>query len=164
MRLKHDEKKTLTEAALQLRQAVLDIKVKPQSTRATVGDLKAEAPKIPEELEHFYTVLMHGTAGTAREAEDDLDITSDMKVSSMASDAIFNCTRGAVKPLKQVLLGLSIGTITGSKTTLEILNRLGHFINLENVKYIETELAYSYQRSGHKVPDESPVKHHLCSS
>ena len=78
--------------------------------------------------------------GTARDADDDLDITNDMKVSSMASDVIFNCTGGAVKPLKQVLLGLSIGAITGSKTTLDILNRLGHSINYKNVKYIETKL------------------------
>ena len=60
------------------------------------------------------------------------------------------------------MLGLSIGTITGSKTILEIPNRLGHSMNYKSVKNIETEFSYSYQRSGHKVPDESSLKHHLC--
>lgn len=67
----------------------------------------------------------------------------DGKVTSMASDAIFNVTRGTVKPWKHTALGLGMASLTGSKLTLQILNRSGHSISYTEAKALETEFAYS---------------------
>ena len=70
----------------------------------------------------------------------------------MASDAIYNCSRGNVTPLKHALLGLTVGTLTGSKSTIEVLNRMGHCIGYKKVKEMEAQLAYNCKRDGKCVP------------
>lgn len=42
-----------------------------------------------------------------------------------ASDALFNSTQGRIRPWNHEALGLGIGTLTGSKSVLNILSRFG---------------------------------------
>ena len=71
----------------------------------------------------------------------------------MASDAIFNVTRGSVKLWKHVILGLGLTSLTGSKQIMQILNREGHCIDYNTTKGLETELAYSIEPEGRDSPD-----------
>ena len=73
----------------------------------------------------------------------------DRKVTSMASDAIFNVTHGTVKPWKHIVTGLGLASLTGSKMSLQIVNREGHSISYTETKGLETEFAYSISSDGH---------------
>lgn len=83
----------------------------------------------------------------------------ERKAVAAASDAVFNCTRGAVRPWKHQSLGLGLGTLTGSKSLLTILNRFGHSISYDEVKRLETEIAYTCS----DVERETPAGLHLYS-
>ena len=67
----------------------------------------------------------------------------ERKAEASASDAIFNCTRGSVSPRKHQSLGLGLGTLIGTISLLTILNHLGHCISYYEVKWLETEMAYT---------------------
>ena len=54
----------------------------------------------------------------------------------------FNATHGSVKLWKYTTLGLELSSLTGSKLSLQILNRLGHSISYSEAKGLETEFAY----------------------
>ncbi len=76
----------------------------------------------------------------------------ERKAMAYASDAVFNCTRGKVCSWRHQSLGLGLGTLTGSKVLLTILNRFGHSISYSKVKGLETEMAYSCSDSGLEIP------------
>ena len=76
----------------------------------------------------------------------------ERKAVASASDAVFNCTRGSLCPWKHQSLGLGLGTLTGSKSLLTILNCLGHCISYDEVKRLETEIAYTCSDSGRETP------------
>ena len=51
------------------------------------------------------------------------------------------------------MLGLGVGTLTGSKLILRILNRLGNSLSYDEVKALETEFAYSVEENDRDTPD-----------
>ena len=65
------------------------------------------------------------------------------RIESIAHDIIYSATGGSIKPSKQLLLGLAVKSMTGSRRLIEILNRLGHSINYHTIEELETELTYS---------------------
>ena len=71
----------------------------------------------------------------------------------MGSDAVYNVTRGTVKPWKHTALGLGLASLTGSKFVNQILNRLGHCISYSEAKSLETEFAYSVAGDERDAPD-----------
>ena len=75
------------------------------------------------------------------------------KVQAMASDAIFNVSRGSVRPWKNVAMGLGFSALTGSKLGTEILSREGHAINYTEIKGLETEFAYAVTSEYRDSPD-----------
>ncbi len=46
-----------------------------------------------------------------------------------------------------------MGNVSGSKLILRILNRLGHSISYDEVKSLETEIAYSSEANERDAPD-----------
>ena len=72
---------------------------------------------------------------------------------AMSSDAVYNTSRGSVRPWKQTVLGLGIGTLIGSNLILRILNRLGYTLCYDEVKALETEFAFATEESGQVAPD-----------
>ena len=95
------------------------------------------APAIPRQLALFFRCLVNGLE------EDDCSYEAvNRKVTAMASDAIFNVTRGAVRPWKHMVMGLGFASLTGSKLALQILNREGHSIDYCAVKGLQTEFAH----------------------
>ena len=71
----------------------------------------------------------------------------------MASDAVFNVTRGSVKPWKHLAMGLGMSSLTGSKLAIQVLNKAGHSISYTESKGLETEFAYSVTSDGFHTPD-----------
>ena len=62
---------------------------------------------------------------------------------SMTLDDIYNASKGSVRPWKHTVLGLGMGSLTGSKLILKMLNRFGSALSYDEVKALETEFAYS---------------------
>ena len=71
----------------------------------------------------------------------------------MESHAVYNVTRGSVKPWKHTSFGLGIASLTGSKMVTQILNRTGHCISYSEIKGLETEFAYSAASNESDAPD-----------
>ena len=134
--------------ALYLRSLITQLPTFKTPNPATVQNLKESAPKVPNQLDLFFRYLLNGID---IDNKDSMEVTN-RKVSAMASDAIYNVTRGSVRPWKQTVIGLGLASLTGSKLALQILNREGHCINYNAVKSLETEFAYS-AISAEYIPD-----------
>ena len=115
-----------------------------------MDNLKECIPTIPKQLDLFFRTLLVGITPTFQDAQH---VTADRKVTSMASDTIFNVSHGTVKPFKYTTIGLSLASLTGSKLVLQVLNRAGHSINYNEVKGLEIEFAYSVAAEGRDSPD-----------
>ena len=72
---------------------------------------------------------------------------------AMSSDAVYNTSKGTVKPWKHTLIGLGLGTVTGSKVALRILNRMGYTVSYDDVKSLETEFAFLVEDNDQDSPD-----------
>ena len=70
----------------------------------------------------------------------------------MSSDAVYNASRGSVRPWKQTVLGLGLGSLTGSQLILRILNRLGSTLSYDEIKALETEFVYSAEANAKEAP------------
>ncbi|KAJ8024334.1 hypothetical protein HOLleu_37052 [Holothuria leucospilota] len=68
----------------------------------------------------------------------------------MAADAVFNTSRGTVRPWKHTVLGLT--SMLGSKVAVTILNHLGHTVSYDECKRMETEIAYSCSSGDRETP------------
>ena len=62
-------------------------------------------------------------------------------VKSIGQDILFNSTKGRVKTIKQLQLGVFTKRKTGSKLLIECLNKLGHSVSYYEVNRFETFLA-----------------------
>ncbi len=137
-------------AAMALRTEIFAIPSSKIPSPTSVHMLKDNAPNIPPLTLLFFRTLIGGMQSEARSAHSENVI--ERKAWASASDAVFNCTRGAVCPWKHQTLGLVLGTLTGSKSLLTILNCFGHCISYDEVKRLETEIAYTCSDSGCETP------------
>ena len=84
---------------------------------------------------------------------DQLRKKKERRILSLAADAIFCVTNGKSMPSKHVQLGLVIKSGTGSRKTLEILNRMGHCASYHAIEGLETELTYSTLDAQRLLPE-----------
>ena len=117
------------------------------SSLTTLANMISEDPVLPYRLKLFLNALLHGETCLSPEKEFDL------RIESLTADSVFCTSRGAVRPLKHQILGMGLSSITGSKTAISILNRLGHSLSYNNVKRLETDFCYTFRVSGQSVPD-----------
>ena len=143
----HEETEKLRWAANHLRSIIMQMPKTKTPDPATVQNLKESAPPIPKQLDFFFRSLLGGTS------HGEQNSVTERKVASMASDAIFNVTRGTVKPWKHIAMGLGLSSLTGSRLTMQILNRSGHSISYSDTKGLESEFAYSVTSDGNDTPD-----------
>lgn len=158
--LLHDSSDTaekIRSAAIVLRTEILAMPPSRIPSPTSVHTLKDNAPSIPPLTLLFFRTLVGGMQSETTANPED---TIERKAMACASDAVFNCTRGKVCPWKHQLLGLGLGTLTGSKLLLTVLNRFGHSISYSEVKGLETEMAYSCSDGGL----ETPAGLHLCNT
>ena len=123
-------------AALIIRSEILDMEKTKLPKPTTIQSLKDAASPIPPLTKAFYDTLSGGL-------NNDPGESTQRRSVSMASDAVFTISRGAVKPWKQSALGLGLSSLSGSKQTLTVLNRLGHTLSYDDCKRLETEIAYT---------------------
>lgn len=136
-------------AALHLRSVIQEMPKSTTPADISVEALKACSSHVPEEIKLFFKTLMCGLQEPSGEENRE---AVNRKVTSMSSDAIYNTSRGTLRPWKQTVLGLGLGTLTGSKLILRILNRLGHSLSYDEVKSLETEFAYTAEVNDTDAP------------
>lgn len=150
---KDERQSTLRNAALHLRKEILQMAKWETPYPTSVETLKTCSPDLPDDLMLFFRTLLCGL----RKPNANND-SVDRKAMAMSSDAAYNVSRGAVRPWKQTVLGLGIGTLTGSKLILRILNRMGYSLSYDEVKALETEFAYTTDETDHYAPDGIKLK------
>jgi len=146
----YEEDNKLRWAALHLRSMIMQLPKTKTPNPATVQNLKECSPEIPAQLDLFFRSLLGGITPTFTGVPKE---TVDRKVTTMASDAIYNVTHGTVKPWKHTAMGLGFASLTGSKLAMQILNRTGHCISYSETKGLETEFAYSVEGDERDAPD-----------
>lgn len=127
-------------AAMYLRNVILEMPKYKTPTPTSADTLKTCSPELPDDLMLFFRTLLSGLSKSTSDANKS---NVDRKVMAMSSDAVFNVSRGLIRPWKQTALGLGISTLTGSALILRILNRLGYSLSYDEVKSLETEFAFS---------------------
>ena len=133
--------------AMMLRTEILSIPFSNPPSPMSVHTLKTSY-MIPEIIVLLFLTLFSGLGTLDAQASD----VVQRKALASASDSMFNCTRGRLRPWKHNELGLGLSTLTGSKTVLNILNRVGHCISYDDVKRLETEMAYSCCEGDRETP------------
>ena len=104
---KDERQSTMRNAALHLRKEILQMAKWEIPYPTSVETLKTCSPDLPDDLMLFFRTLLCGLHKP--NANND---SVDRKVMAMSSDAAYNVSRGAVRPWKQTVLGLGIGTLT----------------------------------------------------
>lgn len=99
-KIDNDDEKHLSairSAAMHLRSVIQKIPKWNTPTPTSVETLKASSPDLPEEILLFYKTLLCGLREPT--GEDNREAV-DRKVMSMTSDAIYNASKGSVRPWK----------------------------------------------------------------
>ena len=138
----HDEAKSylgdaddelVRSAAMKLRSEILNMPKTKMPFPTSVHTLKTNSPVTPPKTKLFYQTLVSGLANQNE--------SSQLKSMSLASDAVYSTSRGAVRPWKNTALGLGLCSVLGSKQAITILNRMGHTVSYDECKRFETEIA-----------------------
>jgi len=132
-------------AAMTVRAEIASLPKTELPSPTSIHTLKETAPAIPHLTDLFFRTVMNGLESDGAES-------TERKITAMASDAVFNCSRGSIRPWKNTALGLGISSLTGSKTVIRVLNRQGHAISYSRVKELETEIAYSCASEDRETP------------
>lgn len=114
---------------------------------------------IPELLKTFYGCLIGGPLPRKGRPTSE---KKERRILYLAADAIFCVTNGKSMPSKHIQLGLVMKSVTRSRKTLEILNRMGHCASYHTIEGLETELTYSVSDALRLLPDgmtQSPNLH-----
>ena len=146
-------------AALTLRNEILSISPQTRPSPCFISTLKDAAPVIPELVETFFDTMINGIKSDPQQSLQG----SNSRSTAMSADAVFNTTKGHVRPWKHQILGLGMSTLTSSKQVITILNRSGHSISYSEVKQLETEIAFSCSSSGRETPDGLKLRNDLST-
>lgn len=131
--------KLLEKAALYIRQSVKEHQMNVPWPLAP-ADLTTLKACIPEDLHHFFTILLTG---------DPTNMTPSARVCrlsySMSQDIVYTVTCGRQKTPKHVLLSYGIKTLTGNVELIQMINRLGHSVSYHQLEENDTALCLQKQ-------------------
>ena len=111
--------------------------------------------KTPDLLLHFFQVLYGGL--------NQSNYSPKLKHHALSSchDAIFISQHGKVKPVKQIVLGMTVKFMTGSRKLVDLLNRYGHIVSYHTIEEIETSLGENILNMDQTCP-EGTVPDQVC--
>lgn len=113
----------------------------------TEDDILKGQVEPPNEFLEFFNVLYTGKSASPTNPG------LQRLVRSACDDIMYVGSRGKLKPRKQLLWGIAVKTLTGSKRMLTLCNRYGHAISYGQETTIETEAAEAILARELAVPD-----------
>ena len=139
-------------AASFLQESVLKFveEAEPLSWPPTVESLASRERQYPELLQLFYKELL-SSKGSHHATAERVDRLTD----SFCQDIIHAVSKGKFLTTKHASLGLGLHSMTGEKTPITLLARLGHSISYDAINEIETaqaELVEHFQSVGLNLP------------
>ena len=126
------KEESLKEAALELRSSIEKFDSQP-SWPPDPQEFCQEKVTIPEPLQTFLTHLFSSNTPVSERI--------NRLVTSLAQDIMYGVSRGRIKTVKHMQLGVFVKRKTGSKQAITALNRLGHSISYDEVNSLETAYA-----------------------
>ena len=100
----------------------------------TYESLKSTRDRFPQSLSLFFTTILKNKKHIASE-------TVSRHVDSLVQDVINSLSNGTIPTLKHTLIDCGIHSLTGSKKTIKILNKLNNSCTYDRVRQIETAQA-----------------------
>ena len=137
----------IRKVAFKLRQEIMNASSIKLPEHLKVEDIFKGAAEVPDLVQNFFKYLIGGTDSCKWDLE-----SRKRRIKSIGQDLVFSTTSGIKKPSKHLQLGLAIKSLTGSRKAVEILNRMGHFINYSTVEELETELTFEANKNCKETP------------
>lgn len=125
---KQKHQSLIRNAAFHLRNEIKKMPKWKTPTPTSVETLKTSSPDLRGDL-LFFRILV---CGLRKPTGDNNEEIVDRKVMAMTSDAVSNTSRGLVRPWKQTVLGLGLGSLT--------FDRLQNYSSYSKPSRIYTEL------------------------
>ena len=132
---------------MHLRQQILSIEPKPMQEPLSVDAIMSGEVEIPQSVKDFLLTLYTGSNKEPSKKKQRL-------VDSTAADMVFSSSGGKLLPGKHIALGMSIKSMTGSKTVTNFLNRFGHCVSNEKVRRIDMGLESTINQTDSLVPNK----------
>lgn len=146
-------------AAYTLRKIIMEAKRTPLSENLNIEDIAKGEIMIPDPLLQFFTHLICGSDKRRGVKE-----SKKCRVEAICLDIIFATSSGIKKPAKNIILGMVMKSIRGSRRVINILNRLGHSISYSTVEELETELTFGESNREQIPPTGWNLKPSLSTS
>ena len=110
--------------------------------------------EMPPSLVKLLTVVF-----TGEESPDHIAQKTQLSISSLGQDVLYNVHSGKLKPPKHILLPYAVKTLTGNVELIQILNRLGHGISYTQLQDIDTALCL--QKLAMTEEDSVPIPENI---
>lgn len=133
------------EYAMKFRANILKINSKPLPEYLDSAALEKGECETPKWLNLFWTTVLSGVKKKITDRVSRL-------ASTFSQDAIYNVTKGCIKPSKHILLGIAMKSMTGSEKIINILSKLGYCVSYSTLVELETSVAYSCTASQNLCP------------
>ena len=138
----------MKDVALMLRNAIFHAPFDALPDDIKQRDISKGEIQAPDILNQFMTYLIGGPILTKEDKTKKLRRTR-----SISDDIVFAVTSGRKKPAKHLQIGLAMKSLTGSRTVVNILNRLGHCASYNTIEELETELTFATDKESTKLPE-----------
>ena len=148
----------IRDVALFLRREVLQADYIPLPSTVSLEDIRKGEVNTPEDLVKFFRYLVGGPY-VGRE----LTAPKSYRITSISEVVVFEAISGRRRPAKHLQIGMAIKSLTGSKKVATMLNRLGHCINYNGIKELETGLTYNCSNANQITPS-GMSKEKSCST
>ena len=148
----------IRDVALFLRREVLQADYTPLPSTVSLEDICKGEVSTPKDLVNFFRYLVGGPYVGC-----ELTAAKSYRITSISKDVVFAPPSGRQRPAKHLQIGMAIKSLTGSKKVATMLNRLGHCINYNGIKELETGLTYNCSNANQITPS-GMSKEKSCST
>ena len=126
---------------------------------ATIDNIVEGDTISPDSVKSFFKLLYTGNLSETEELSSRI---SPVIVSS-AADAVFCCCAGKLTPGKELSLGFTLKSMTGSKKVLRLMNRYGHCASSETVRRVDIYFESTLNNFNSFIPDGIETKPNLST-
>ena len=127
--------------------------------QATIDNIVEGETITPDSVKSFFKLLYTENLSETEELSSRI---SPVIVSS-AADAVFCCCAGKLTPGKELSLGFTLKSMTGSKKVLRLMNRYGHCASSETVRRVDIYFESTLNNFNSFIPDGIETKPNLST-